>query len=494
MAGLSLSSALSLSMAPRFGGSSAPAGMPFPSVTSTPTVRLHAGQSTITESGGRATSVTDVQGLANAVNTTGVGPLVGEDGNGWPFLQFNGAEYMSGGTGFVADTKNVTVIMVMRSHRSKAFPILSLGNVEAGTGASTSNALVRQFTLSQSAAYLASSRAGIPAYGSNRAYMLPGCELQVIAVRSDMATVRTLVNNIAANSTANSIVATGVQGYEVARNANGNAPGASGTWGTFDLYDMLLYNTGLSDAATDAAVAELVAGYGIVPKTNRFVGDGDSITFGLRALSGNTYTMLMTRPGDAIVIDDTWSVLNVGVSSNPISAMVTRRDDANTVYAEKLPGRNVISLHAGTNNMDSPLLQTGATAYAALVPLIYTTTTGYLQRGWEVFVDKIIGYDNSGVQAEIAAYRALVGAAQFLTDTDSAPGGTYAGKVTVVDVAGYQFGGGTLFDTQANAQNINAYGRNVYFDGVHPVDLGNYFLAAAKRDAIFGAVTPVPPF
>lgn len=464
-----------------------------PTVTAEPTVRLNSTGSAITQTNGRATSVSDLKGVANAVNTTGAGPLVLADSAGRKFLRFNESEYLSGGTGFVADTQNCTVVMVARFHRSEPFPVLSLGNVEAATGTATSNPLVRTITSGESPAFLCSSRSGIPNYSANREYMLPGCELQVIAVRSSASSVRTLINNRAANSTANSNSATGVQGYEVARNAENNAPGTPGSWGQFDLYDLLLFDSALTDVEVDAVVADLVSGYAIPTKTNRLIMEGDSITFGLRGTSGENPAMCLTDPGDPIAMPGSWNVLNMGVSGNKIADLVTRRDDANSVYAETLPGENAISLHIGTNNFDGGATQSATDGYNELVLLINQATTGYLQRGWEVFTDLIIAYDNATVQAKIASYRNLINSETFLDDTASNTGDAFAGKVTVVDVASFQVDGGPVFDTQANAQNINEAGLTIYDDDVHLTDTGNFHFADIKSQGVQGTAAPPPP-
>lgn len=466
--------------------------MPFPEVTTEPTVRIHARQSPATESGGKVTAIDSLTGVGDATNGTSDGPSIVTYNNGWKALRFDdGAAFLTGATDFSASPQGITVVMVARIHRSQSMPLFSMG------ASATANPMVRLLKSGQSAAFLCSARSGIPTYDDNREYMFPGSELQVIAVRSDTTAVRTLVDNFAANSTANTQTGT-FTGYEIGRNST--TPGSSGTWGAFDLLDLLVYDTGLSDSAVDAVVADLVTGYSITAKTNRMITEGNSITNGFRSSSGRSPSMCMTDPGDTISVPAGWNVLNIGVSGNRIDDMVTRRDDTNTVFAEKLPGRNIISLHAGTNNIDSPSLESAATTYGKLVPLLNTTTTGYLQRGWEVFVDKIIAYNNASTQAVIETYRGLVDNPTFLTDTLSNTGQTYEGKVTVVDVAGFEYGGGTLFDTLANAGGTNTAGLDLYFDNVHPNDLGSFFFAAAKTGTIFNTaittvpgVTPTPP-
>ena len=474
-----------------------PSGMPFPTVTTAPTVRLHSGRSTIAQSGGRATSVSDLQGNPSAVNSTGVGPFVLTDEGGWPFLRFNSNEYLSGGwsggSGVTFDVQNSTIIMVCCVHRSRTLPLWSVGNVEQATGQNTSNALMRTITTGTAPAislgYLASSRAGIPAYASNQAYMLPGCQLQVIAVRSSTANVRTYVNKVAANSTANSNITTGVQGYEVGRNAALNSPGATGTWGQFDLYDMLAYNTALSDAALDQVVSELVTGYGIPAVTGQILAEGDSLTFGLNAPSGSNPAMAMCARGASWAVPANYRVINIGVSGNTIADLIARRDFAISPTNEVIPGGdNVISVMIGTNDIDGGA--DAATTYGRLVGspvgsnglLITGTGSGYLQKGgadkWRVAVCQLMAYNNATFQTRIEAYRPLIAASQFLTDTQSNTGQTYDGKVRITNIPAWTVNGQTVFSTLANAQNINGAGvggsnLSIYFDTVHLTALGN---------------------
>jgi hypothetical protein len=482
-----------------------PAVMPFPTVSTAPTVRLHTEQSTLATASGRITSMSDVANPSNppATGTSTEGPLLLADDNGWPVARFNGFEWLSGGwsgsSGVTFDVRNTTVLLVCRVHRSRARPLFSIGSVAAGTGQNTGNALVRTVSSGLSAGYLGSQGAGIPGYASNRTYMIPGAELQVIAVRSSTTNLRLYVQDKTTTAGANSNITAGVQGYEIGRNAANNSPGTAGTWGEIDLYDALVYNSALSDAALDQIVGELMTGYGIQPTIGRVIMAGDSITFGLTAPSGENPAMWITRPGGSAQVPPGYNVIGVGVSGWAVSNLVTQRDDANTVFNELIPGGdNIVSVHIGTNNIDGG--ETAQQTYDALVPLLNTTTTGYLQRGWRVFVDRIIAYRNTTFQTQIEGYRALVSAPQFLTDTLSGPSQTFDGRVGVVNVSGFTFNGQTVFDTFANAQNINGAGPPpgegapdgsnllVYTgppsDVAHLRPLGNRFLAQAKRDGI----------
>jgi len=101
-----------------------------------PVARWSAQFSTVTTSGGRVTSATDIKGLAGLTEgASGAGPFALTDLTGYKFWRFEGAEYLNVlGTLTGIDNRNCSIVSVGRIHQNARFShIFGLGNVAQGT-------------------------------------------------------------------------------------------------------------------------------------------------------------------------------------------------------------------------------------------------------------------------------------------------------------------------------------------------------------------------
>lgn len=445
---------MGLGLGARFGGGAAPAAPLALSIA--PTVDYDAAFSTVATSGGRVTSVSDLQGLANMTGAAGVGPYAINDEAGDPCWSFEGAEYFDGSTAFVAGTRSVTKIMVCRVHKAKGISIWGLGNVAAATAVNTGGTVIRQLVDANSKGFLCGGGISGSTAATNKEYLQPHCGWQVIGVRSAPTAgggQRLGINRKAANVVQNSINVASVAGFEMGRYPQ--APGASGTWAQIDVKKAIAYNYALTDAEFNAIMAEVADYYDIPELTDDLMIEGDSIFDGVGTItSRNSLGMVATRPDNALSVPKTTRVRNNAVSGSTTVTATTRRDTATSAVDQQLPGTNSIVLQIGRNNLGA-LSQTGAQAYAEIVALINTTTTGYLQRG----IDKVYVCVNiavgSSLFTENEALRALLRSPTFLTDCLAGTGQAYEGKVEVVDLPLITTSGDTVFNSTADAGDTN---------------------------------------
>lgn len=464
--------------------------MPNPVFAIPPAVNLHAFHSNVITSGGRVTSISDLQGLADAANTTGTGPFLITDALGWKFMRGQGSEYLSGATSFVSRVQRVTTIALVRYHRMEPQASFSLGSVEGGTRATTGPAFERLLmpTSNQSSAYLASSVAGLPTYDANKAAMVPGSQWQVVMVRSTPTAVITAINGVVASSAPNSNLAFDLFGYELFRNAGTIDALAPGTFAKMDVGQRVIYNSDtLTDEQALAAMTTMMAAYGITAPTKTVVIDGDSIMFSLQGSSGSNVAMQITNRGSPISLPANTRVLNVAVSGNTTDDVALRLANSNSVYNERLglSDDGPVFLKIGTNNLDATGNQTPEQARDALATLLAT----YFARGLSVRLGTTIAYNNSGVQSKIEQFRALINSSAFFDLVQANTGQPNFGKLSIVDLAEYTLAGDTKFKTLADAQDTA-----VYVDGVHPTDLGNAYMAEVISAGIQNpAPPPLPP-
>lgn len=433
-----------------------------------PTVHYHPNSQSATLSGGRVTACPDIRGLAALTEgAAGAGPFQYTDDPGRKFWRFVGAEYLNGATAFAADQRGITVLAVVRQHRASTGNFFGLGNSAAGTAVNTQGTVINTSISGGVPPYLRGTSTAASSDATNKAKLIVGSQLQVIAVASRPTASggqRLYVNNDAGNVVQSAGALTGVTGFEIGRYPF--SPGASGTWLLADIYEMAVFAGVLTNAQVDARVAEMVANWNIQQITNQVVLEGDSITQGTGTITtGNQTSMYLSRPGASYAMPASWRVINLGVSGNTIANLVTRRDAANTMFDNLLSGRNVVGCQIGRN--DAPT-RTGAQMYADIVALLNTTSTGYLQRGWEVRQAVNIA-SASSVFTAISDLRALLRNSTFLTDTLTGTGQTYDGKLKLIELPLITSGAsGTIFDTVADSADTTWY----QGDATHPTELG----------------------
>jgi hypothetical protein len=450
----------------------------------TPTARWHPQFSAVTLAAGRVVAASDLMGLAGVTEgAAGIGPRALTDARGRAFWRFEGAEFLAVATTLAGlNNRAVSAFFVGRMHRAGSVnAIFSLGSAGAGTAVNTAGATLDTAVSSSSMPFLRShSRAG-SLDAANAPWLVAGSQLQVMGAVSRTTAnggTRLMIDARAGAVGQNTIAASGVSGGEIGRYAF--SPGTSGTWGTFDLYELVVFAAGLTDAQADAVQAALTAHYAVAPVVSQIVLEGDSITQGVAPLaSGDNAAMVLAEPG-AGRIPAGWRVVSVAASGSQVSNLTTRRDAAGGWGSMLLPGgENVLAMEIGRNDMGSVGNLTAAQHYANVVAFLTAAGTGVLPRGWRVRVLANIA-TSAAVQPRIEEYRALLRLPAFLADTGSQPGGPYEGRVTVLATDQITDGAaGTVFATAADA------GDTVYYDGGQ-----THLTALGTRLRITGGDTP----
>ncbi len=428
-----------------------------------------------------ATAVSDLRGLAHATNALGSGPLVMVDALGRKFLRFtntagtgtngdgpNGPNLLRVGTAFTASQRAVACFMVGRHHKASTTTFFSLG-VAGASPPNTGGGVLRTAALASGGSVALFGAGSRPATGAsaNVAALYPGSQLQVLGTSSRSVSgtganggQRLSINLHAGNVDRSSAALSGV-GATIGSYAF--APGSSDH---FDLYEMVVFTGELTDAQHDAVAAALVANWSIPAVTDQLVLEGDSITAGIPdaggaagtgVISGGSLGMLLTEPG-AELIPPTCRVINQGVSGNAVANLVARRDSTGAVFdAGRLAaGRNIVAVQIGRNDWTSAPAS-GTATYQAIVAMLNTAATGYLQRGWEV-VQAINIAASASVQGANDVQRAALRDPQFLVDTLSGAGQAHAGKVTRLELALIASGGTDVFkDAAAAATDAAVY-------------------------------------
>lgn len=460
---MGLSLGLGLNATRAVGGSSGPILTVLPV---TPTARWHPGFSTVTESGGRVVSATDLMGLADVTEgAPGNGPRAMTDAMGREFWRFDESEFLNVAGALETNNRDVSVFFVGRVNRvAAACPIFAGGNVALGTQLSGSGILdVAQ--ASNSAPFLrCTARAG-SLDATNAPWMVAGAQMQVLAATSRttaLGAISLFINDKKASVAQNTISRPALTGGEIGRN-----PVSTSQLGGFDLYELIVYAGAVSDTVAEEINAALMTTYSILPVENQLILEGDSITQGTGLVTaGLSCAAVMTKPG-ASLIPDTWRVINMGKSGNQVPDLVTKRDAVNGWASMNVPGgQNVVAFEIGRNDFGAGGL-TAAQHYTNVVAYLNTTTTGVLQRGWTVRAMANIATSGS-IQAEVEAYRALIRDTQFLTDTLTNTGQTYDGLLSTVDTDLIEDGGQTIFFDATDAADTTYYAG----DSTHPNILG----------------------
>jgi hypothetical protein len=434
----------------------------------TPAARWHAGLATVTTAGGRVATASALTGPGVTAGAEGLGPFARTDALGRRYWRFTGSEYLDVGAGLTFSNRAMAVFAVLRPLGGTV--VMGIGN-RTGYGAgstatvTTGGAALDVSTTGGTAPFprVFSRSASLDA--TNRHRVVAGTQLQVLgglARTTANGGNRIYVNTDAATVAQSSISASGIIGAEIGRYPF--SPGASGTWSGMDLYELVVFDRSLTTAEGDAVAAALVAHWAIPQITSQLVLEGDSISAGAGLILGENAGAVLTAPGMAR-IPGTYRVFTQAASGNQIADLVTRRDTAAGWASVLLPGSNVLAVEIGRNDMGSI---TAAQHYANVLAYLNTAGTGVLQRGWKVRVLANIA-SGASLQSKIDAYRAMLRAPQFVTDTLSGPGQTFDGQVSVVGLDLItRSPDGTIFATTADATD------NSYYQGdvTHPTALG----------------------
>jgi hypothetical protein len=448
-------------------------------------------------------------------NIPDLGPLLRTDELGRPCWRFNGTQRMDAAAALVLSQRNSTVAIVCRVHRNQTGTALfSLGN--SVTPANTGGGLLRvNIDTTSTPPYIAgASKAAYTGAGLGK-YCIAGSQLQVIWLSSGAAGQVLGINNTGPEAVAvQSAAVVGATGGQIG--AYSQTPGAAGAWLDADIYEIIVWNSALSQATALQNVAALTSNWNIAETKNRLLIEGDSITQGILGsnsngvLSGDNPGMVISAPGT--VFSNGWSVVNQAITGNKVADVVVRRDHANTISTQLLPGRNVLLVQIGRNDA---VTTTGADIYwkhatdTGIVPLLNTSvivtpnSNGFFNRGttagipWEACVAVNIADGSAVPSPNITALRVLLrDLATFKTDTQTGVAATYAGQLRICDLPLQTVGGVTLWNTQANAQDIPTGYYQEGNPGTHPtgasgaispvLNNGTYYMTVGGDNAANG--------
>lgn len=442
-----------------------------PVLPMTVTARYHPDFSTITLDGTQVATASDLTGLADISAPTGLGPTAMTDGLGRAFWRFEGGSYLEIADSLTLSSRNMAVFMVGRFHQVVTrTPVLSLGRQAGGNGTNTIRPAL-EVGINANSVPLPQTFS----YPRNTSYpdmdkMVAGSQMQVVGMvgRGNTDGGSRLWMNNDRITVPQPYQVNAITGAEIGRYAF--SPGTAGSWGRFDLYELVIVDTAVSDTDGDTLVAELMTTYGIVPITNQLVLEGDSIMRGTGDVtSGLCANMVLTEPGAGLLGAD-WRVINVASSGGTITQLAQRRDATHGWATTPLPGQNVLVFELGRNDMLSGG-QSPTQHYTNVVDYLTTdfgpTTSSILDQGWDVRVMVNIA-SAAALEPDITAYRALLRDPAFATDTQTQAGGAHAGQLTLVDTDQITDAGHTIFATPAEAGDTTYYAG----DNTHPNIIG----------------------
>lgn len=451
------------------GGPTAPTLATLPITAS---ARWHPDFSTVTLDGDRVTAATDIAGLADLTADLATAPREMTDGLGRKFWRFDGAQFLTVANTLTLSSRDMAVFFVGRFHRvTIKSAVFSLGSQAGGNASNTNGAVLGARRNAGGVPMLQSaSKPSITNY-PDPAKMVAGSQMQVAGmagrIHNDGGTGVWL--NETRQTTSQPLDRPGITGAEIGR--YGFSPGASGKWGVFDLYEMVVCDYALTDTEGDSLSAALMAAYNIVPITNQLVLEGDSIMQGTSDVTpALSAAMILTDPGAGHIGPD-WRVINLATSGNEMPDLVTRRDDALGWPVVALPGQNVLAFEMGRNDMAPSFGSTPTVLYDDVVDYLSdpfgATNSSVLAQGWDVRVMANIA-SSPPFEADIIAYRAILRDPDFATDLGTQAGGLYAGQMQVIDTDLITVGGDPIFATPSDALDVTYYAG----DSTHPTIAG----------------------
>ena len=457
------------------GGTGGGGGGTSPTLASLPVAaraRWHPGFSAVTLSGDRVMAATDLAGLADVSADLATAPQAMTDGLGRAFWRFDGAQFLTVANTLTLSSRDMSVFFVGRFHRvTIKAAVFALGSVAAGTASNISDAMLGArrnnggMPMLQSAAKPSISAYPMPDM------MVTGSQMQVagMAGRVTAAGGTGLWLNATRLNTTQHLDRPGVAGAEIGR--YGYAPGAAGAWGVFDLYEMVVYDRGLTDAEGDALAAALMAHYQIPDIQNQLVLEGDSIMQGTDpvtpALSAG---MVLSTPGAGHIGPD-WRVVNLAQSGNETPDLIARRDAVLGWPGLMVPGRNVLAFEIGRNDLATTYGGTPTSLRADVLSYLTGSVAGTTQsvfaHGWDIRVMANIA-SGPDFETPFTTWRAMLRDPSFASDTGTQAGGPHAGKLSIVATETITTGGDTVFATVADAQDLTYY----VGDSTHPTIAG----------------------
>jgi hypothetical protein len=440
----------------------APAVLPI-----TVTSRWSPAFSTTTMDGTRIATATDLTGLAAVSAPLGAGPTAMTDALGRKFWRFESDGYLEIADALAMSTRNMSAFMVGRFHRVKTrSAVLSLGRNTNAAPNTVSAALETSLNTYSAPLLRAFAKPTNNSYPSPEK-MVTGSQMQVVGMveREPANGGSMLWMNNDRLAIPNPIRVSDVPGGEIGRFAY--SPGNAGSWGMFDLYEMVIVDSAIPEADGDALAANLMTTYGVVPITNQLVLEGDSIMEGTGPVtSGLAASMVLTEPGADLLGPD-WRVVNMAGSGSKIDKLMSRRDADHGWAQFILPGENVMAFELGRNDISTSGGQTPAQHYINVVGYLSddfgTSATSILARGWDVRVMVNIA-SAASLEPNITTYRALLRNPGFAIDTQTDAGSVHASQMQLVDTDLITVGGNPVFATPADAADVTYYAG----DSTHP--------------------------
>lgn len=230
---------------------------------------------------------------------------------------------------------------------------------------------------------------------------------------------------------------------------------SASSYGRFDCWAAIWYDTTLSDADANAVIDALVAAFNIPTTfTKRIVLDGDSITQG----ESGTDTLNQDSWAQAGLFAD-YECYNLGIIGQTLATCATNyATRAQLLYSAGL--HSVLLIEGGTNDLNAGTAATD----------LYTTATSYVSSG-----------DGTGFQVLLASIlpRTVFTGAK-LTEWNA-----YNPLVRTNSAAADM-----IVDYQSDATigpAAAASDTNLYVDGTHPTPLGYSYRAAIQRAALLVA-------
>jgi hypothetical protein len=229
---------------------------------------------------GRVGAASDLSGLSDvSEGAAGIGPKAMTDGAGHAFWRFEGDAFLNVANDLVCDTRDLSVFMVGRvpRHPPSNNRYFSLDNRAQNSQTNTLGEALGSRIVGQNAGFVQSFGKRADGAQQGAEWIVPGAQKQVIGTATSSSGSRLWLNERSID-VAIPYNQTDISGAEIGRYPW--SPGSSGSWGVFDLYEMVVFSPGLTNEHAHAVSEALMAMHGIAPVEHQLILEGDSIMQG----------------------------------------------------------------------------------------------------------------------------------------------------------------------------------------------------------------------